>query len=74
MILDDALVEELELTIQLDKILDRETQGTIVRSGIRWAEEGGKSSTYFCKLEKKIERRKAFLELGMIMMILSQTG
>ena len=41
------------LETELNKILDFETNGLIIRSRCRWAEEGEKSSKYFCNLEKR---------------------
>jgi len=41
-----------------NKILDQETAGLIVRSRIKWAEHGEKSSKYFCNLEKRSNDKK----------------
>ncbi len=49
-----SLTDKLkELESQLNKILDFETDGLITRSRCRWAEEGERSSKYFCNLEKR---------------------
>ena len=55
-----ALTDELkDLESQLDKIVDFETDGLITRSRCRWAEEGERSSKYFCNLEKRANERKS---------------
>jgi len=55
-----SLAEELkELEHQLNKILDFETDGLITRSRCRWAEEGERSSKYFCNLEKRSCEKKS---------------
>ena len=43
---------------QYDAVLDHETAGLIVRSRIKWAEYGEKSSKYFCNLEKRSNEMK----------------
>ena len=43
--------------------LDEETQGLIIRSRIRWAEEVEKSSRYFCNLEKRTGEKKSIFRL-----------
>ena len=51
---NDLLVTQLEsLEADLNKILDFETKGLIIRSRTRWMEDGEKSTKYFCNLEKK---------------------
>ena len=55
--------EKEQLISQLNKILDQETQGLIIRSRIRWAEEGEKSSRYFCNLEKRTGERKSIFKM-----------
>ena len=48
------LLTQLEnLQLELNKILDYETKGLIIRSRARWMEEGERSSKYFCNLEKR---------------------
>ena len=50
---DSSLGEKLaSLEADLNKIVDFETNGLIIRSRCRGAEEGEKSSKYFCNLEK----------------------
>ena len=61
---NDKLVEEKEqLITQLNKILDQETEGLIIRSRIRWTEEGEKSSRYFCNLEKRLGEKKSIFRI-----------
>jgi hypothetical protein len=53
------LLDRLEsLEIDLNKIIDQETAGLIIRSRIKWAEHGEKSSKYFCNLEKRSNEKK----------------
>ena len=48
------MVDQLHsLENKLDNILSQETAGLVVRSRIKWAEHGEKSSRYFCNLEKR---------------------
>ena len=54
------LTKELnDLEAQLNKILDFETEGLITKSRCRWAEEGERSSKYFCNLEKRMSEKKS---------------
>ena len=56
------LSESLEhldaLKDDLNKIVDQETAGLIIRSRIKWAEHGERSSKYFCNLEKRSSEKK----------------
>ena len=53
------LLERLDsLETDLNKIIDQETAGLIVRSRIKWAEHGERSSKYFCNLEKRSNDKK----------------
>jgi len=52
------LNELSSLESKLNKILDFETNGLIIRSRCRWAEEGEKSTKYFCNLEKRTCEKK----------------
>jgi hypothetical protein len=57
------LVSRLQQTeLELNKILDFETNGLLIyiyiRSRCHWAEEGEKSSKYFCNLEKRVCEKK----------------
>ena len=57
---NSELLEEKEfLQLALNDILNVETQGLIIRSRIKWAEEGEKSSRYFCNLEKRTGEKKS---------------
>ena len=62
---DNALIGQLDqiMNVQLNKILDNETQVLIIRSRIRWAEEGEKSTKYFCNLEKRIGEKKSIFRI-----------
>jgi mannosylglycoprotein endo-beta-mannosidase len=56
---DDSCVQRLSLLeAQLNKIVDFETRGLIIRSRVRWMEEGEKSSKYFCNLKKRSCEKK----------------
>ena len=56
---NDSLFSELEtLERKLNTIYDFETNGLIVRSRVRWLEEGEKSSKYFCNLENRTWEKK----------------
>ena len=58
------LIREIdELETDLNEILDKETAGLIVRSRIKWAEHGEKSSKYFCNLEKRNNDKKIIRQL-----------
>ena len=62
---DTALLfrEIQELENDLNDILDKETAGLIVRSRIKWAEHGERSSKYFCNLEKRNNEKKIIRQL-----------
>ena len=54
-----SLIPQLEtLNADLNKILDFETKGLMIRSRTRWVGEGEKSSKYFCNLEKRSCEKK----------------
>ena len=56
---DDPLYLQLEeMEDKLNKIYDFETKGLIIRSRVRWLEEGEKSSKYFCNLENRSWQKK----------------
>ena len=62
--LDDSFISKLDqLNNQLDKILDNETKGLIIRSRSRWIEEGEKSTKYFCNLEKRSAEKKSIYRI-----------
>lgn len=61
---NNELINEKDfLTQALNDILDVETKGLIIRSRLRWAEEGEKSSKYFCNLEKRTGEKKSIFKL-----------
>ena len=47
-----------DLEDKLDKLYDFETKGLIIRSRVRWLEEGEKNSKYFCNLENRSWQKK----------------
>ena len=57
--LSDLLHKLDSLEADLNKSIDQETAGLIVRSRIKWAEHGEKSSKYFCNLEKRSNEKKS---------------
>ena len=60
---EELFVELLSLEKDLNEILDKETACLIVRSRIKWAEHGEKSSKYFCNLEKRNNEKKTIRQL-----------
>ena len=58
-------VRELEiLKSQLQELREKKIQGMIVRSRMRWAQDGEKPSKYFCNLESRnfVDKSMHFLE------------
>lgn len=55
---DSLFVKLEELEDKLNKIYDFETKGLIIRSRVRWLEEGEKNSKYFCNLENRSWQKK----------------
>ena len=56
---DDLYLSQIEeLEDKLSKIYDFETKGLIVRSRVRWLEEGEKCTKYFCNLENRSWQKK----------------
>ena len=55
---DSKFIELEELEFKLNKIYDYETKGLIIRSRVRWLEEGEKNSKYFCNLENRSWQKK----------------
>ena len=51
------------LRAELNKITEYKTKGAIVRSRIRWHEEGEKSTKYFLNLEKRQHSKTHITEL-----------
>ena len=56
--LSDLIARLDLLKIELNKIIDQETAGLIIRSRVKWAEYGERSSRYFCNLEKRSNEKK----------------
>ena len=54
----DLIATLSSLEEKYNTILDYETAGLIVRSRMKWAEHGEKSSKYFCNLEKRANEKK----------------
>ena len=59
----DLLTQLEEFEEKLNKIYDYETKGSIIRSRVRWFEEGEKSSKYFCNLENRSFNKKNICRL-----------
>ena len=59
----ELFVELISLEKDLNEILDKETPGLMVKSRIKWAEHGEKSSKYFCNLEKRNNEKKTIRQL-----------
>ena len=56
---DNSLLTQLEeLEDKLKKNYDYETKGLIIRSRVRWLEDGEKNSKYFCNLENRTWQKK----------------
>ena len=56
---DNAPISKLEqLEEKFNKIYDFETKSLIIRSRVRWLEEGERSSKYFCNLEDRSWQKK----------------
>ena len=56
--------QKTEKTNSWHGIINQETAGLIVRSRIKWAEHGEKSSRYFCNLEKRSSEKKVIRSLN----------
>ena len=62
----ENLVDQLQsFEKDLDNIISQETAGLVVRSRIKWVEQGEKSSRYFCNLEKRSSEKKVIRSLTM---------
>ena len=59
----DTKSKWLDLKRQLEVFYDKEIEGMIIRSKIKWFEEGEKSSKYFLNLEKRNYARKHITKL-----------
>ncbi|KAF7650888.1 hypothetical protein LDENG_00119260 [Lucifuga dentata] len=51
------------LQTKLDEIYLRKAEGAYIRSRAKWIEEGEKSTSYFCRLEKRRQERNAIKSL-----------
>ena len=61
---NESLISQLDnLNADLNKILDFETKGLMIRSRTRWMEEGERSSKYFCNLEKRSCEKKCIYKI-----------
>ena len=63
--LDTSLVQD-EINSkkeQLNKIIKSKTEGAIIRSRIKWYEEGETNSKYFFNLEKRTSNKKSIYKL-----------
>ena len=59
----DTLYELEVKTLQLEKICQYQTRGTIIRSKARWHNEGEKNTKYFLSLEKRHLNTKTIKQL-----------
>ena len=59
----EVLNEHERITDQLEKIYRSKCKGSIVRSRVKWFEEGEKNSKYFMSLEKRNSDKSAILLL-----------
>ena len=61
---NSSLVNEArKLKIELDKIAEQRTKGSIFRSRARWYELGGKCNKYFFNLEKRSYEKRHITKL-----------
>ena len=69
-------IEELEqLKTELEELRKKKTEGIIIRSRVKWIQEGEKPSQYFCSLENRnfVDRSMSFLVNNDGSVISSQT-
>ena len=59
----NLLLQLEELEGKLNKIYDFETKGLIIRSRVRWLEDGEKNSKYFCNLKNRSWQKKSINRL-----------
>ena len=61
---EDNLDQLEHLKIQLNELRDKKVQGMIIRSRIKWIQNGEKPSKYFCNLENRnfVDKTMSFLE------------
>ena len=61
---DNDILEEIELNKgKIEKLVTTKIQGAIIRSRIKWYEEGEKNSSYFFNLEKRTANMKSINRL-----------
>lgn len=62
--LSDAEKSRLvSLQLELDNLYINKAKGAYIRSKAKWIEEGEKSTSYFCRLEKRRQSRNSILSL-----------
>ena len=64
---DENTMQQLEeLRIQLQQIRNKRIEGMMVRSRVKWMQDGEKGSRYFCSLEKRnfVDKSMGFIEKG----------
>ena len=67
----EEILEYNNVKAQLDDLYNHITEGTILRSKIRWYEEGAKSTRYFLNLEKS---NKTKISIKKLVKADSETG
>lgn len=66
---NDSTLTELEKTkiislqLELDNLYIKKAKGAYIRSKAKWIEEGEKSTSYFCRLEKRRQQNNSILSL-----------
>ena len=65
-------IELFNLSQRYEKILERKTNGIILRTKVRWFEEGEKSSKYFLNLEKRNNVKKCIKNLTVNGIVISK--
>ena len=58
-------IEIKEKQTELERLMDEKTEGIILRSKVRWYEEGEKSTKYFFNLEKRNYHKKTMRKLNL---------
>ena len=61
---ENTMIQLEELKTQLQEIRDKRIEGMLVRSRVRWMQDGEKGSKYFCNLEKRnfVDKSLGFIE------------
>jgi hypothetical protein len=60
---DENIEQYNKLKLELEQIENHKTEGLIIRSKVRWYEQGGKSNKYFLNLEKRNQTKKCISKL-----------